>query len=246
MSHTAFEIIGAERHSRWLITSDHATNAVPEAVNGGSLELPEADMQRHIAFDIGAKGLSEQLGEVMNAPVITSNFSRLVIDPNRGLEDPTLIMKLYDGTIIPANHPMSAEERQHRIDAYWQPYHDAYEGLAARREDTVVAAIHSFSPQLNGRPPRPWHIGVLHAGDCLLGPALVKRLQREDGLCVGDNQPYAGHLPGDAVDQHALKKHRANVLIELRSDLIETHAEQAAWAKRLGPILEDVLAETGL
>ncbi len=242
----AFETQGHERPSRWLVTCDHAANTVPHEVNSGTLELPESEMARHIAFDLGAKGVALRLAECLDGPFVCANFSRLVIDPNRGLDDPTLIMKLYDGTIIPANHPMPERERQRRIDAYWQPYHTAYETLASRRDDTVIVAIHSFSPKLNGRAPRPWEIGVLHAGECALGPALIKRLQQEADLCVGDNEPYAGHLPGDAVDQHALQKGRPNVLIELRHDVIETPAQQQAWAERLAPILAEVLAETGL
>ena len=243
---TAFETYGSERPSRWLVSCDHAANTVPKDVNGGTLELPEAEMGRHIAYDLGAKGVAMRLGECLNGPVVCANFSRLVIDPNRGLSDPTLIMKLYDGTIIPANHPMDEAERQRRIDAYWRPYHEAYEALAARRNDTAIVAMHSFSPKLNGRAPRPWEIGILHAGDCALGPALIKRLQQEADLCVGDNEPYAGHLPGDAIDQHALQKGRANVLIELRHDVIETDEQQQAWAERLAPILAEVLAEAGL
>ncbi len=242
----AFETQGSERPSRWLVTCDHAANTVPQAVNGGTLELPGCEMGRHIAFDLGAKSVAERLAVCLDGPLVCANFSRLVIDPNRGLIDPTLIMKLYDGTIIPANHPLSDAERQRRIDAYWRPYHEAYETLAARRDDTVIVAMHSFSPKLNGRSPRPWEIGVLHAGDCALGPALIKRLQLEKDLCVGDNEPYAGHLPGDAVDQHAIQKGRPNVLIELRHDVIETPTQQQAWASRLAPILAEVLAETGL
>ncbi|MFN7224257.1 MAG: N-formylglutamate amidohydrolase, partial [Paracoccaceae bacterium] len=100
--HEAFEILGAERSGPWLVTCDHATNRVPEWL-GGSLGISAEDMSRHIAFDVGARGLAIALGEALNSPVLCSDFSRLVIDPNRGEDDPTLVMKLYDGTIIPAN-----------------------------------------------------------------------------------------------------------------------------------------------
>ncbi|MDU8927801.1 N-formylglutamate amidohydrolase [Alisedimentitalea sp. MJ-SS2] len=246
MTYQSYEIHEETRESRWLITCDHASNAVPPEVASGDLGLPPADMNRHIAYDLGAAGVTHALADLMGAPAILSRFSRLVIDPNRGQDDPTLIMKLYDGTIVPANRHIDHGEEQRRIAAYWKPYHDAYEALATRRDDTVIVAIHSFSPKLNGRKPRPWQIGVLHAGDTSLGPALVARLEREPDLCVGDNEPYAGHLPGDAVDQHALQKGRPNVLIELRHDVIETDEQQHAWARRLAPILTQVLAETGL
>ena len=152
---TAYRIIGADRPSRWLITCDHASNRIPADIGGGSLGISPADMNRHIAYDPGAAGLAVALGEYLDAPVILSDFSRLVIDPNRGEDDPTLIMKLYDGTIIPANRRVDAAETARRLETLYRPYHAAYARLAARRPDTVIVAIHSFTPALKGRPPRP-------------------------------------------------------------------------------------------
>lgn len=246
MTEQAYEIHGETRDSRWLITCDHASNIVPASVNGGDLGLPPSEMGRHIAYDLGAAEVTRALADLLNAPAVLSRFSRLVIDPNRGADDPTLIMKLYDGTLIPANRHITPEEASRRLETFWRPYHDAYEALAARRDDTALVAIHSFSPKLNGRAPRPWQIGILHANESSFGPAMIERLRREPDLCVGDNEPYAGHLPGDAIDQHGLQTPRPNVLIELRHDVIETAEQQHAWARRLAPILTEVLAETGL
>lgn len=246
MTDTPFRIVGEDRRSRWLVTCDHASNAVPAAL-GGSLGLPPEDMDRHIAYDVGAAGLAEALGGHLDAPVLLSCVSRLVIDPNRGEDDPTLLMKLYDGSIIPGNRHADAAELDRRLNAYHRPYHAAYDRLAGRRADTVICAIHSFTPQLRGRAPRPWHVGILHSHlDSRLALPLIERLRAEPGLVVGDNQPYDGHLPGDAIDRHALQHRRPNVLIELRNDLIADAAGQHAWAARLAPILETVLAETGL
>jgi predicted N-formylglutamate amidohydrolase len=201
-------------------------------------------MARHIAWDVGAWGLAQELGRLLDSPVIGSCFSRLVIDANRGEEDPTLVMKLYDGTIIPANRHVGAAEVEERLARLYRPYHAAYAGLAARRADTVVLAVHSFTPCLKGRAPRPWHVGVLHSHlDDRLSRALITRLRQEADLCIGDNEPYAGHLPGDAIDRHALRPGRLNTLIELRNDLIGDAAAQAAWAARLAPVLQGVLAE---
>ncbi|MBN2630428.1 MAG: N-formylglutamate amidohydrolase [Rhodobacteraceae bacterium] len=239
MRHEAFETFGTGRSGPWLVTCDHATNRVPDWL-GGSLGLSQSDMDRHIAFDLGARGLAIALGEVLASPVICSDFSRLVIDPNRGEDDPTLVMKLYDGTIIPANRHLGAAEVQTRLDRLYRPYHDAYAGLA---EGRAIVAIHSFTPCLKGRSPRPWHVGVLHSPlDDRLSRAVLARLQAEPDLCVGDNEPYSGHLPGDTIDRHALQKGRHNTLIEVRNDLIATEAAQTDWAMRLAPILTAALA----
>lgn len=247
MTYHPFHIHGADRKSRFLITVDHASNHVPQEINGGDLGLSAEDMNRHIAFDIGALGTSLHLGDLLDAPVIASNFSRLVIDPNRGEDDPTLVMHLYDGTIIPANRHIDDAEIERRKRAYYRPYHEALADLAAARENPIIIAMHSFSPKLNGRAPRPWEIGILHAPqEERFGLALIDRLEREGDLTVGDNEPYAGHLPGDSVDKHCFAHGRLNALIELRHDEIDTEAKQTAWATRLAPILTDTLTETGL
>ena len=245
MTYSPFSIEGASRPGRWLVTCDHAANTVPPTVADGDLGLAPQDMARHIAFDIGAAGVSAALAERLNAPAIFSNFSRLVIDPNRGEDDPTLLMKLYDGTIIPANRHADVAEREHRLTTCYRPYHDALAKLAARPA-TVIVSIHSFTPQLRGRGLRPWEIGVLYAHDTRLARPLLDLLRSERDLTVGDNEPYSGHLPGDAVDRHALRHGRPNVLIEVRNDLIADAAGQQVWADRLAPILETALAQTQL
>ncbi len=242
----AFIIDGEDRPGRWLVTCDHASNHVPPWVNGGSLGIPEADMARHIAWDVGASGLARALGRHLDSPVILSDFSRLVIDPNRGEDDPTLVMKLYDGTIIPANRHARPDEIERRLDRLYRPYHAAYARLASLRPDQVILALHSFTPCLRGRSPRPWHVGVLYSHlDDRFSKRLVARLQREADLCIGDNEPYSGHLPGDAIDRHALRHRRHNTLVELRNDLIRTTDQQAHWAARLAPILQAALGDAG-
>lgn len=241
---TAFEIFGADRNGRWLITCDHASNHVPDWVAGGDLGIAPHDMARHIAYDVGAAGVARALGAILDSPVICSNFSRLVIDPNRGEDDPTLIMRLYDGTIIPANRHLTPDQAEMRLNRLYRPYHAAYADLAAQRPDCVIVAIHSFTPCLRGRAPRPWHIGILSSHlDARFSNAVISRLRAQPDLCVGDNEPYHGHLPHDAIDKHALQKGRQNTLIELRNDLIATRDQQLAWAARLGPILQDSLTD---
>ena len=146
--------------SRWLITCDHATNFIPPFVNGGDLGLPAEDMARHIAFDPGAYGVARQLGEALGAPVVASNFSRLVIDPNRGEDDPTLLMKLYDGTIIPANRHADEAELEMRLNRCHRPYHDtvAELGRAARRHCYCCHPfLHTAAARATAAPVGDWH-----------------------------------------------------------------------------------------
>lgn len=240
MRHEAFEIVGEDRPGPWLVTCDHATNRVPDWM-GNDLGIAPEDMARHIAFDIGARGLALALGAALNSPVIASDFSRLVIDPNRGEDDPTLVMRLYDGTIIPANRHVGPAEVEARLDRLYRPYHAALGRLA---EGRALLAIHSFTPCLKGRAPRPWHVGILYSHlDARLSRAVIDLLRHEADLCIGDNEPYSGHLPGDAVDRHALRHGRHNTLVELRNDLIATPESQGIWAERLAPILQAALVE---
>lgn len=246
MTEQPYWISGESRPGRWLVTCDHATNRVPADIGGGDLGIAAEDMQRHIAFDPGAAGLAEALGVALDSPVICSDFSRLVIDPNRGEDDPTLLMRLYDGTVIPANRHADAAEVARRMATLYHPYHQALARLAARQDDTIIVAIHSFTPCLRGRAPRPWQVGVLYSHlDPRLSQALIARLQQEADLCIGDNEPYSGHLPGDSVDRHALQHGRHNTLIELRNDLIRTADDQQLWALRLASVLTDVLSRLG-
>lgn len=235
-------VIGADRDARWLVLCDHASNRVPPDVAGGDLGLAAPDMARHIAYDPGAAGVATRLGAHLGAPVVLSDFSRLVIDPNRGEDDPTLVMRLYDETVVPANRHVDRAEVERRLDLCHRPYHDTVTRMAAQRPDTVILSIHSFTPQFRHRAPRPWHVGLLFADDDRLSRPLIELLRNEPGLVVGVNEPYSGHLAGDTIDRHAITPGRQNTLIEIRNDLIQDDAGQAAWAERLARLLPDALS----
>lgn len=236
-----FESIDPGGRSPLLLLCDHATNIVPREVGGGHLGISDAEMARHIAYDIGARGLTLALAGRLGAPAVLSRFSRLVIDPNRGEDDPTLVMRLYDGTIVPENRRITAEEVARRIRTYHRPYHAAVtaaiDARIARGITPVLIAVHSYTPQLRGRALRPWHVGILWHHDGRLAQPLLARLRAEPDLCVGDNQPYSGQLEGDSMSRHGTGRGLAHALIEMRHDLIDDAAGQAAWADRLAPML---------
>lgn len=241
----AYEALNTGAQSNVLVLCDHASNHVPEAVNGGSLGLSEADMNRHIAYDLGARATALLVAEALQAPMLASRFSRLVIDPNRGEDDPTLLMKIYDHTIIEGNRHADAAEKQRRIEAYHRPYHAAIDGALAqvtsRGETPVIISIHSYTPQLKGRPKRPWHIGVLWDEDARIPVPLMEKLRQNPEIMVGDNEPYSGDLRGDTIYFHATKNHYPHVLVELRNDLITTPEGQAKWAAILAKPLAEII-----
>lgn len=221
----------------WIVLCDHASNRVPEDVAAGDLGLPAGEMARHIAWDPGARGVAVALAEALAAPMVASRYSRLVIDPNRGEDDPTLLRKIYDGTVILGNRDADLREKERRLNRYYRPYHQAISALIDRAEgegrQPQLISIHSFTPQLIGRAPRPWHLGLLWDRDDRIFRPLMAELALETHLCVGDNEPYSGQLPGDCMYRHGTARGLPHLLIEVRNDLIQTPAQQAAWGRDL-------------
>lgn len=237
MDDLPYELIGEDRDPGWIVLCDHASNRVPPDVAGGGLGLPPEDMARHIAWDVGARGVAAELANRLGCPMIASRFSRLVIDPNRAEDDPTVLMKLYDGSIIPGNRHADAAEKERRLAAFHRPYHAAVkamiDGAVARGISPRLLSIHSFTPQLRGRPKRPWEIGLLWDEDDRIFRPLYDRLLEEHDLTVGDNEPYAGSLKGDCMWTHGTKRGLEHVLIEVRNDLIEAEDGQRRWGADL-------------
>jgi predicted N-formylglutamate amidohydrolase len=237
------EIVCADGDATLLFLCDHASNRIPESE--GNLGLSQDDLARHIAYDVGARGLTLALADLFRAPAVLSTVSRLMIDPNRGEDDPTLVMQLYDGAVIPGNRHLTSSARQSRIRNIYRPYHDGVthvieRALAAGITPNLIS-IHSFTPQLRGRAPRPWHVGVLWDRDDRIAAPLIARLQAEDELVVGDNEPYSGALRGDCMWRHGTSRGLPHVLIEVRNDLISDMPGQQAWAALLARCLADIL-----
>ncbi len=230
-----------------LLICDHASRDLPRRL--GTLGLSEAELLRHIAWDIGIAEVTRGLARRLDAVALLSRFSRLAIDPNRALDDPTLIPQISDGVVVPGNQDLSPDEVRARIDGLYRPYHQALrqtlDGLVARGPAPAVVSMHSFTPVMKG-VERPWHLGVLWDDDPRLPLPLMARL-RAQGVFVGDNQPYTardGH--GHTLFEHAAPRGLAHVLIEIRQDLIDTHHGAAAWTERLGDALEAVLENAGV
>lgn len=242
-----FELIDGDPDSGYLILCDHARNALPEQY--GTLGLHHDQLERHIAYDIGARGVTLGLAKRLGAPAVLSTFSRLLIDPNRALNDPTLVMRLSDGAKVPGNALMDLEERQHRIDTYYLPYDNAVaaaiDKAKAAGKPPALISVHSFTPHWKGTP-RPWEIGVLWDKDARLPVPLIAALQKDRMLTVGDNEPYSGELPGDTMWRHGTSKGLAHALLEIRQDLIADDAGVENWVNRLVPLFEELRGLEGL
>lgn len=236
-----FTTLSAGARSGLLLVCDHASNRLPEGY--GTLGLSTEAMGRHIAYDIGAAAVTERLAARLGATAVLAGYSRLLIDLNRGPEDPTLVMALSDGALIPGNHPLARQERTRRLRLYYEPYHAAItaalDAILARGESPMLLSIHSFTPHWRGRA-RPWHIGILWNRDGRIARPLLEALRAEGDLVVGDNEPYSGELEGDCMDRHGTKRGLPHALIEIRQDLIETGEGAALWADRLARVIRAV------
>ncbi|MCB5177274.1 MULTISPECIES: N-formylglutamate amidohydrolase [Microvirga] len=241
------ETIDGAVDSGVLILCDHASNAVPPDL--GDLGLPAAEFERHIAYDIGAAAVTRSLARRLGAPAILTRFSRLIIDPNRGRDDPTLVMRLSDGAVVPGNAHVDEAEVARRIERFYDPYDAAIAAAIGRAmaagHPPVIVTVHSFTPIWRGWP-RPWHVGILWDADARFAKPLLEGLQAEEGLVVGDNEPYDGALAGDTIDRHATERGLANALIEIRQDLIASDEGAEEWAERFARLLKPLAAREGL
>lgn len=243
----AFEIVPGRASCGVVLVCDHAENSFPPEY--GTLGLPARELERHIAYDIGAAAVTRAIAAALGAPAVLSRFSRLLIDPNRGADDPTLIMRLSDGAIVPGNRHLDAAEREKRIRLFYRPYHDAIDRVLDRclaaGVPPAILSIHSFTEAWKG-VPRPWHAAVLWDRDARLARPLLDALGAEGDLVVGDNEPYHGRLEGDCMWQHGTQRGLAHAIVEVRQDLIGDAAGQAAWGRRLSRIMQRLLDEPGL
>ena len=243
-----YELIDRRSAARCLVVADHAGNAVPASLQG--LGLAQDVFQEHIAVDIGSRAAASLLAERLGASLILANYSRLVVDLNRELNDPTAFIPVSDGVVIPGNHNLSAAEKLRRGASIHRPYHDAIDELIddflRRGTVPVIISVHSFTPVL-GNQRRPWHIGVLWDKDPRIALPLLAKLRQKQELFVGDNEPYSGHHPADyTVDHHGEGRGLANVSIELRQDLLCAETGVGRWTAFLAEALTEILVDESL
>ncbi len=236
------DLVAGAGTQRLILFCDHARNALPPAY--GDLGLSRDSLKRHIAYDLGAEAVTRRLAALTGAPAALALFSRLLIDPNRGEDDPTLVMRLSDGAVIPGNARIDGAEIDRRIEHFWRPYRRACAGLIesalGRNMVPALIGVHSFTPFFQGRQ-RPWQVGVLWDRDPRLAAPLIDAL-REENLDVGDNEPYDGALFGDSMYDLSTRRGLPGVLIEIRQDLLASPGQCDEWAALLAKILPPILS----
>ncbi len=233
--------------SPYLLVCDHASNFIPARF--GTLGLENSELSRHIAWDPGALPVIRRMAEALDATLVESCVSRLVIDCNRPLDAPDLISPVSETTAVPGNENLTEAQRQERIALSWQPFHDTIEEVVAERlvkgMETRLVSVHSFTPVYKGIS-RPWHIGIIHDEEDSLAAPLIERLRAVEGITVGVNEPYS---PADRVyftlERHGRLRGFACAMIEIRNDEIMEESGQRKWADLLAGIFASLEPKAG-
>ena len=234
-------VLRPDGSSDFLLTADHAGRAIPRRLD--MLGLPQTELARHIAWDIGIAGVTERLSEALDATAVLQSYSRLVIDCNRQPGLDSSIPTVSEHTAIPGNEDLPPADRELRRQEIFVPYHERIAGLLGERRaagrNTLLVAMHSFTPVFKGIA-REVEVGVLYNRDARLAHIMLDLLRRDDDLRVGDNQPYAvGDLSDYTVPVHGEQRGLPHVEIEIRQDLIADAAGQATWSARLARLLRE-------
>ncbi len=227
----------------FVVVCEHASNQIPERFAG--LGLSNEALQTHIAWDPGALGVARHLAERLDAPLVRATVSRLMIDCNRPLDAPDLIVLQSDSIAVPGNR-IGKEDRKLRIATIHEPFHAALgeliEDRLATGRPTALVSVHSFTPVLHGFT-RPWAVGIIFSDDRRLADPLINGLKDDGSLAVGVNEPYS---PADRVfythERHAEPHGLPSAMIEIRNDLIADQASRRAMAMRLARHLEEAIA----
>ena len=231
-----FTVVNPGGKSRFLLTADHAGRAIPRAL--GDLGVSAADMERHIAWDIGIEGVTRRLAAALDATAILQTYSRLVVDCNRPPSVPSAFPEVSESTSIPGNFGLSAAQKQARQKAIFDPYHAEIARLIATRDEKpIYVAMHSFTP-VYFEVARGMHVAVLYNRNPRLSHALAALLRRESGLVVEENKPYRVTDETDfGVPVHAEHGGLDYSTVEIRQDLIRDKNGQTEWSARLARLL---------
>ena len=240
------EVVRPAGTSPFFLTCEHAGRAFPARL--GTLGLAGPDLERHIAWDIGAAGVARALSARLDATLVLQRYSRLVVDCNRAPGAADFVVEVSEDTVIPGNQGLSEAAIDARAVEIFHPYHDCIHDLlearAAAGRLTVAVSVHTCTPVYRG-VHRPWHIGVMYEHDDRLARGMLVVLSEEGeeaGLEVGDNQPYFMTSDKDySMPRHGQGRGILHVGFEIRQDLVESAPGQREWAERMERVLRESL-----
>ncbi len=238
-----FSVFNEQGKAPLLLLCDHASKAVPQAL--GDLGIPASELARHIGWDIGGLDAAIEMAKALDAPLVSSGYSRLVIDCNRWPGGEGSTPEVSDKTVVPANKGLTKEQVDARAEACFWPYHREVDRLLDAMSEggrqVCMLVMHSFTPSMNDFD-RPWHVGVLWNDDPRLPEPLLAELRRDESLVVGDNEPYSARDPYEyTLTAHAQPRALPHCSLEVRQDLIGTTEEAQAWGRRLAPAISSAV-----
>jgi predicted N-formylglutamate amidohydrolase len=238
------EVLNPQGTFPGIILCDHASSTVPPEYE--NLGLADADLDKHIGVDIGIAEVVRAVAHRLNAPAVMTRYSRLLLDCNRWIADPRLIMAESDGVTVPGNKNLGEPERQRRLDTYFWPYHAAINSVvahhAAREPFAFIVSLHSCTRQL-GSEFRDWDAGTIwHEGDSL-SRALLAALGDRGDLRLGDNAPYSGIGGSFTIDYHSWGTGIPTCGLEIVNDHLVSSEGQANWSERLIDALSGLAAQ---
>jgi len=235
-----FTLINEDSDKPIFLIADHASRHIPEEYGTLGIEDPSL-LRRHIAWDIGIEDVTRRMADKLQATAIFSNFSRLLIDPNRYPNDPSSIPEISDGVVVPGNRDLDPAEKQKRVDTYFTPYQEEISRVLEQKlhisQTPIVISMHSFTPIMDDFE-RPWHIGILWNKDGRLALPMLELLNKNASLVVGDNKPYSAREPVSyTLCEHGTNKNIPHVIVEIRQDLIDTHHGAEQWASLMADLV---------
>jgi len=246
-------VVNAQSKSQLLIVCDHASNKIPKKL--GNLGVRKKDLEKHVAWDPGTEDIDLYMAKQLKAPAVVAEYSRLVVDLNRGKKSPDIMREVYDHIVVPANKGLTPAQKKQRIDEFFTPYHEMIETrlkqILARKKVPVLISIHSFTPKMDGFK-RPWHVGVLWNKDDRIARHVIQNMRALDKkhlgrrIVVGENEPYTlkdENLGENTISVHAEKRRIPYIIVEFRQDLVNTKAKAEKWAKFFLASLEPIFAD---
>jgi len=241
------EVINGDVTASLIILCEHASNHIPEAYL--QLGLEDEALEKHVAWDIGAAEVTRKMCDMMGVPAVLGTTSRLLIDPNREPDHPTLVPVESDGIHVPANSDLTPCAIGARRTSIYEPFHSAADALIDRHLEEgkvpIVVGMHSFTPEMNGKT-RPWQVGFLWNKDPRLAQAMIGLIERETDLTVGDNQPYSGRELYYTMERHGAARGLPQTTIEIRQDLLLDGSMTLQWAALMADLLDECMQRTDL